>query len=88
MRALFTNLKSTIKEPLIIYGTGIIITIPSAIFFSIRGYPLVLTATETLDIITPPLCMILIFFPYRILIGEVIWMWNEKREEKVYILLF
>ena len=85
---MITTLKSSIKEQLIIYGTGIILTILSAIFFSIRGYPSVVTATETLNIITPPLYMIPIFFPFGILIGEVIWMWNEKREEKIYILLF
>jgi len=76
------------KELIIIYGTGLIIVILSVIFFSIRGYPLVNTATETLNISTPPLYMISIFVPYGILIGEVIWLWNEKKERKTYILLF
>ncbi len=70
------------------YATGVIITILSAIFFSIRGYPLVNTATETLNIITPPLYMIPIFLPYGILIGEVIWIWNEKKERAISILFF
>ncbi len=83
---MFRNLKNSVKEPLIIYTTGIIITILSIIFFTIRGYPLVVTASETLDIITPPIYMISIFFPYGILIGEVVWMWNEREESKLYIL--
>ncbi|MGB5911000.1 MAG: hypothetical protein WBH31_07405 [Promethearchaeia archaeon] len=69
------------------YATGVILTILSAIFFSIRGYPLVNTATETLNIISPPLYMISIFLPYGILIGEVIWIWNEKKERALCILL-
>jgi len=85
---MLTNLKPSIKEPLIVCGTGLIITVLSGIFFSIRGYPLVTTATETLNIFTPPLYMISIFFPYGILIGEVIWLWNEKEERYIYILLF
>lgn len=76
------------KELIIIYGGGLLIIILSVIFFSIRGYPLVITATETLNISTPPLYMISIFLPYGILIGEVIWLWNEKKERKIYILLF
>lgn len=84
---MLTNLKPSIKEPLIVYGTGLIITVLSGIFFSIRGYPLVTTATETLNIISPPLYMISIFLPYGILIGEVIWLWNEKKEHNFYILL-
>lgn len=84
---MFKNLKDSIKEPIIIYTTGIIITILSFIFFTIRGYPLVVTASETLDIITPPIYMISIFLPYGILIGEVVWMWNERGESKLYILL-
>ncbi|MFW9948378.1 MAG: hypothetical protein ACFFDX_16245 [Candidatus Odinarchaeota archaeon] len=80
-------LNPSLKELLIVYATGIIITIFSAIFFSIRGYPLVNTATETLNIATPPLYMISIFFPYGILIGEVIWIWNEKQERDICFLL-
>ncbi|MFW9873927.1 MAG: hypothetical protein ACFFG0_12540 [Candidatus Thorarchaeota archaeon] len=84
---MFKNLKNSIKEPLIIYTTGILITILSIIFFTIRGYPLVVTASETLDIITPPIYMISIFLPYGILVGEVVWMWNVRGESKLYILL-
>ncbi|MFX1291069.1 MAG: hypothetical protein ACFFAG_08940 [Promethearchaeota archaeon] len=65
-----------------------ILIILSIIFFSLRGYPLVTTATETLNIDTPPLYMIPIFLPYGILLGEVIWMWNEKQKRITYILLF
>ena len=80
-------LKPPLKETLIVYAIGLIITILSAIFFSIRGYPLVNTATETLNIVTPPLYMIPIFLTYGILIGEVIWIWNEKKERAICILL-
>lgn len=87
MKVMLTNLKPSIREPIIIYGTGLIVTILSIIFFSIRGYPLVITATETLSIYTPPLYMISIFFPLGILIGEITWLWNEKKERNLYILL-
>jgi hypothetical protein len=82
-----TNLKPSIRELVIVYGIGLILTILSLIFFLIRGFPLVSTATETLDIVTPPLYMIPIFLPYGILIGEVIWMWNEKQKGVEYFLL-
>ncbi len=87
MKVMLTKLKPSIREPVIIYGTGLIVTILSIIFFSIIGYPLVVTATETLSIYTPPLYMISIFFPFGILIGEIIWLWNEKEERNMYILL-
>jgi len=82
------KLKTSAREPFIIYSTGLIIFILSIIYFSIRGYPLVSTATETLNIYTPPLYMISIFLPYGILIAEVIWLWIEQKERKIYILLF
>lgn len=84
---MLTNLKPSIRELVIVYGIGLILTILSLIFFLIRGFPLVSTATETLDIVTPPLYMIPIFLPYGILIGEVIWMWNEKQKGVEYFLL-
>jgi hypothetical protein len=84
---MLTKLKPSVKELLIIYGTGLIIIILSAVFFTFRGYPLVTTATETLNIYTPPLYMISIFLPYGILIGEIIWLWNEQKENLNYILL-
>lgn len=87
MRGKRNILKPSLKESFIVYATGVIITILSAIFFSIRGYPLVNTATETLNIVTPPLYMISIFLPYGILIGEVIWIWNEEKERAICILL-
>ena len=83
-----TKLKTSVKELLIVYGIGFIITILSAIYFSIQGYPLVTTATETLDIHASPLYMISIFFPYGILIGEVFWLWNVQKERKTGILMF
>ncbi|MFX0001858.1 MAG: hypothetical protein ACFE9C_09440 [Candidatus Hodarchaeota archaeon] len=85
---MLSKLKPSIRELLIIYGTGFILTIFSLIFFSIKGYPLINTATETLTISTPPIYMIPIFLPYGILIGEVIWLWNEQKSRYLYILLF
>lgn len=85
---MLTNLKPSIRQSLIVYGTGMILTILSIIFFSVRGYPLVSTATETLNIVVPPLYMIPIFLPYGILLGEVVWMWNEKQKRGATILLF
>ncbi|MFX0028803.1 MAG: hypothetical protein ACFE8B_06310 [Candidatus Hermodarchaeota archaeon] len=84
---MLTNLQPSIREIVIVYGSGIILTILSIIFFSIRGYPLVSTPTETLDIVTPPLYMIPIFLPYGILLGEGFWMWNEKHKRGEYLLL-
>ena len=86
MNVIFGKLKPSVREPLIVYGTGLIITILSGIFFMIIGYPFVNTATETLDILTPPLYMIPVFFPYGILIGEIIWIWNKKKERNTCIL--
>ncbi|MFX1314402.1 MAG: hypothetical protein ACFE9T_00930 [Promethearchaeota archaeon] len=85
---MLTNLKPSVKEPLIIYGSGLIITIISVIFFSITGYPLITTATETLNAVTPPLYMISIFFPYGILLGELVWIWEEKKELDLCFLFF
>ena len=85
---MLANLKPSVREPLIVYGTGLILTILSVIFFSVRGYPLVSTATETLNIVVPLLYMIPIFLPYGILLGEVIWIWNDKERGVDYILLF
>ncbi|MFW9820807.1 MAG: hypothetical protein ACFFE5_14450 [Candidatus Thorarchaeota archaeon] len=87
MRTLLANIKPSLREIIIIYGTGLIITILSILFFAIRGYPFVITATETLSVLTPPIYMIPVFFPYGILIGEIIWLWNEKKDRIFYILL-
>jgi len=65
------NLTPKAKELIVIYGTGLKITIFSGIFFIIIGYPLVVTATVTLNIKTPPIYMIPIFIPYGILIGDL-----------------
>ncbi|MFX1418556.1 MAG: hypothetical protein ACFE9N_06520 [Promethearchaeota archaeon] len=87
MKVVLSKLKPSVKKPLIIYCTGLILVILSALYFFIRGYPLVTTATETLSIYTPPIYMIPVFFPYGILIGEVIWSWNEQKKKSNYILL-
>jgi hypothetical protein len=87
MKTLLANLKPSVREAIIIYGTGLITTILSIFFFAIRGYPFVITATETLSILTPPLYMIPVFLPFGILIGEIIWLWNEKKDRISYILL-
>ena len=87
MNVVLKKLKPSVRELLIIYSTGLITTILSALFFTIRGYPLVATATETLNVYTHPLYMISIFLPYGILIGEIIWLWNEQNEKFNYILL-
>ena len=85
---MLNKLKPSIKEPLIIYTTGFAITLLSAIYFGIFGYPLVNTATVTLNINTPPLYMIPIFIPYGILIGEAFWLWIEKINRKLSVILF
>jgi hypothetical protein len=83
---MFKKIKPSIRENIFIYGAGLITTFFSFIYFSIKGYPLVNTATEVLIITTPPLYMIIIFFPYGMLLGEIILIWNEKRGYKVLIL--
>ena len=88
MRDVLPKLKPSMREVLIVYGTGLIITILSITFFSFRGYPLVSTAIEILPFSTPPIYMIPIFLPYGILVGEVIWLWNEQKDKHFYILLF
>ena len=87
MTKFLIKLNPFVRELAIIYITSAIITILSGLFFIIRGYPLVTTATETLSIYTPPLYMISIFFPFGILIGEVIWLWNEEKELYSYLSL-
>ncbi|MFW9828958.1 MAG: hypothetical protein ACFFEY_15320 [Candidatus Thorarchaeota archaeon] len=88
MKRYFTKLKPKIRTFIIVYGTSLIVLSLSVLYFAIKGYPLVTTSTETLPIETPPLYMISIFFPYGILLGEVIWLWNEKKESIYFILLF
>ncbi|MFX1388551.1 MAG: hypothetical protein ACFE9Z_00640 [Promethearchaeota archaeon] len=87
MRRFLTSLKSKSRKLIFIYGTSLIISLFSFLFFTIRGYPLVVTATEILTIEAPPLYMIPIFIPYGILLGEIIWLWNEQKERILYILL-
>jgi hypothetical protein len=87
MKTLLAKLKPSVREGIIIYGAGLVITILSIMFFTIRGYPFVITATETLSILTPPIYMIPVFFPFGILLGEIFWLWNEKKDWIFYILL-
>jgi len=87
MKDMLDNLKPSIKEILVVYITGLIITASSSIFFGIIGYPLVNTASETLSIRTPPIYMVSIFFPYGILIGETIWLFLGKKERHLSFLL-
>ncbi|MFX1281479.1 MAG: hypothetical protein ACFFA3_19175 [Promethearchaeota archaeon] len=85
---MLSKLKPSAREFVIVYSTGVFLTFFSVLYFFIRGYPVVTTTTETLDISTPPLYMIPIFLPYGILLGESIWMWNEGHKRVEYILLF
>jgi hypothetical protein len=87
MSRFLTKLDSKMRKFVVIYGTSLLITLLSVVFFGVSGYPLVSTATEVLSIETPPLYMIPIFFPYGILLGEVIWLWNEKEDPYSYLLL-
>ncbi len=75
------------NEFLVIYSSGVIITSLAFIFYHIRGYPQVITATETLDLIVPPIYMIPIFFPFGILIGELLWNWIQDSPLDLNILL-
>ena len=86
MKIILSKLKPSIRELIFVHGVGLIITFLSIIYFSIHGYPLVNTASGTLNITTPPIYMIPIFFPYGMLLGEIIWIWNEKKDYKVLIL--
>jgi hypothetical protein len=83
-----SNVKSTLRESLIVYGIGLLITALAWMYFTIRGYPLVTTVTETLNVYTSPLYMIPVFFPYGLLLGEIVWMWVEKKERYMITLLF
>ncbi|MHA1167680.1 MAG: hypothetical protein ACTSRU_07650 [Candidatus Hodarchaeales archaeon] len=68
------KVQNTIKsESLVVYGTGISITLLAAIYFLINGFPTVITATGIMEgVITPPLYMIPVLFLYGILIGELL----------------
>ena len=76
------------KEILVVYSTTLLITLLACLFFNFTGYPRVVTATETLDIIAPPIYMIPVFIPYGILIGELIWNWIKNENWKISILFF
>jgi hypothetical protein len=75
------------NEWLVIYGSGLILTLIALLYFQIVGYPLVDTAIETLNLRTPPIYMIPVFFPYGILLGEIGWLWIKKERKRSYILL-
>ncbi|MFX1394749.1 MAG: hypothetical protein ACFFAH_14405 [Promethearchaeota archaeon] len=82
------SLNSNIREKIIVYSTGLLITALAGLFFYIVGYPRVVTANETLELIAPPIYMIPIFLPYGILIGELIWSLMIKVDPKILILFF
>ena len=63
------------------------VTILSIIYFQIIGYPIVNTATESIPILTPPIYMIPVFFPYGILLGEILWSWMKKEEFIALVIL-
>ena len=75
------------NEWLVIYGSGLILTLLALLYFTIIGYPLVNTTIETLHLRTPPIYMIPVFFTYGILLGEICWLWIKKERKISYILL-
>ncbi len=75
------------NEWLVIYGSGLILTLLALLYFTIIGYPLVNTTIETLNLRTPPIYMIPVFFTYGILLGEICWLWIKKERKKSYLLL-
>jgi hypothetical protein len=75
------------NEWLVIYGSGLILTFIALLYFTIIGYPLVNTTIETLNLRTPPIYMIPVFFTYGILLGEICWLWIKKERKESYILL-
>jgi len=68
------KVQNTIKsESLVVYGTAVSITLLAVIYFLIKGFPTVITATGIIEgVITPSLYMIPVFFLYGILIGELL----------------
>ncbi|MFW9991522.1 MAG: hypothetical protein ACFFD4_05645 [Candidatus Odinarchaeota archaeon] len=78
----------SIAELAVVFGTGLVVTVLAGIVFQLRGYPRVVTASATLDVLAPPIYMIPVFFPYGILLGEVIWIWREKGDQKLATVLF
>ncbi len=74
-------------ESLIVYGIGLFITIIAGLYFAITSYPNVITATETLILVSPPLYMIPIFLPFGILVGELVWMWIGRKDLSICILM-
>jgi len=66
---------------------GIVFSIIASVYFYFTGYPLVNTATEILNLVTPPIYMLPVFFPFGILVGDVINEWLKKEQGKA-ILLF
>lgn len=73
---------SSNSEILTIYGLSLSITIIAWIIFEIQGYPLVVTAKETLTYATPAIYMIPIFIPLGILLGELIWDLYQEKNNK------
>ncbi|MFX0073449.1 MAG: hypothetical protein ACFFAO_20415 [Candidatus Hermodarchaeota archaeon] len=77
-----------LRNNLIIYGSGFLLMVLSIIYFEINGYPRVNTATETLNIKAHPIYMISIFFPFGMLLGEIILMDFEDNEKIFRMILF
>ncbi|MHA2297895.1 MAG: hypothetical protein ACXAEU_06535 [Candidatus Hodarchaeales archaeon] len=83
-----SNSTASRSELLVVYGAGIFVSVLAGIFFHIQGYPPVITAFDTLTIISPPIYMIPIFLPFGILLGEVLWIGVEKQGLYLCIVLF
>jgi len=84
---MLNKIKPSVKEPLIVYTTGLIITVLAAIFFGIVGYPPVNTVSGSLGITTPSIYMLPVFFPYGMLLGEVIYLGIERKKRVFSLLL-
>ncbi|MHA2226643.1 MAG: hypothetical protein ACXAC8_15640 [Candidatus Hodarchaeales archaeon] len=78
--------RSIENESFIVYSTGLLLTILAGIYFHVTGYPLVVTATEILPIISPPIYMIPIFLLLGILLGELLWICRRTKNRKNCIL--
>lgn len=82
------NSYTKIKNWFIVYGIAFILTILAFMYFTVFGYPYVNTSTKTLPFKTPPIYMIPIFFPFGMLLGEIIQKKLEKKDQTFNILFF
>lgn len=85
-----TDTQINIKnESFVAYITGFIVTSLAIFYFLVTGFPVVVTATGVIEgVITPPLYMIPVFFPYGILIGELFYSWTGNENKRLLILQF